>query len=78
MTPPVNGTLSVNPTTGLMAYTHDGVCLGCHIELPPMMFHQMLSQERFEECPNCHRIVYRNELHGDDAEDQDAAEKDAS
>lgn len=41
-----------------VAYTHDGVCQGCHIELPPMMFHQMLAQERFEECPICHRIIY--------------------
>lgn len=41
-----------------VAVTHNGICLGCHIELPPMMFHEMLSQTRFEECPNCHRIIY--------------------
>jgi predicted nucleic acid-binding Zn-ribbon protein len=35
-----------------------GVCMGCHIELPPMMYHEMLSQTRFEECPHCHRIIY--------------------
>jgi hypothetical protein len=41
-----------------VAQTVDGVCQGCHIELPPMMFHEMLSQTRFEQCPNCHRIIY--------------------
>jgi hypothetical protein len=35
-----------------------GICMGCHIELPPMMYHEMLSQTRFEECPHCHRIIY--------------------
>ncbi|MBW2527447.1 MAG: hypothetical protein JRI23_24915 [Deltaproteobacteria bacterium] len=41
-----------------VARTVDGVCQGCHIELPPMQFHEMLSQTRFEQCPNCHRIIY--------------------
>lgn len=41
-----------------VAKTQDGVCLGCHIGLPPMMYHEMLSQSRFEECPHCHRIIY--------------------
>lgn len=41
-----------------VARTVDGVCQGCHIELPPMMYHEMLSQTRFEQCPNCHRIIY--------------------
>jgi predicted nucleic acid-binding Zn-ribbon protein len=36
----------------------EGVCMGCHIELPPMMYHEMLAQTRFEECPHCHRIIY--------------------
>ena len=36
----------------------NGVCMGCHIELPPMMYHEMLAQSRFEECPHCHRIIY--------------------
>lgn len=41
-----------------VAKTHDGTCLGCHIALPPMMFHEMLSRTKFEECPHCHRIIY--------------------
>ncbi|MBI4955412.1 MAG: hypothetical protein HY908_25540 [Myxococcales bacterium] len=41
-----------------LAKTHDGTCLGCHIGLPPAMFHQMLSRTQFEECPHCHRIIW--------------------
>jgi predicted nucleic acid-binding Zn-ribbon protein len=41
-----------------VAKTQDGICMGCHIGLPPMMYHEMLSQSRFEECPHCHRIIY--------------------
>lgn len=41
-----------------VAKTHDGTCLGCFVKLPPMMFHTMLSRTQFEECPNCHRIIY--------------------
>jgi hypothetical protein len=41
-----------------IAKTHDGTCLGCFVKLPPMMFHTMLSRQQFEECPNCHRIIY--------------------
>jgi uncharacterized protein len=36
----------------------DGTCRGCFVKLPPMLYHQMLSRTKFEECPFCHRIVY--------------------
>lgn len=38
--------------------TPDGTCLGCFVKLPPMMFHTMLSRTKFDECPQCHRIIY--------------------
>ncbi|MCA9622647.1 MAG: hypothetical protein KC731_26685, partial [Myxococcales bacterium] len=41
-----------------VAKTTDGTCLGCFVKLPPMLFHQMLSRTKFEECPFCHRILY--------------------
>jgi predicted nucleic acid-binding Zn-ribbon protein len=41
-----------------IAHTHDGVCAGCHIAVPPMMFQKMLRREEFEQCPNCRRILY--------------------
>lgn len=68
-----------------VAKTHDGTCLGCFVKLPPMMFHTMLGRTQFEECPNCHRIIYYEppkaaepedglETAADDAEDGPAAE----
>jgi uncharacterized protein len=41
-----------------IAATHDGTCLGCHLTIPPMMFHNMLRQSQFEQCPHCRRILY--------------------
>jgi len=41
-----------------IASTHDGTCNGCHIAVPPMMFHKMLRQEEFDQCPNCRRLLY--------------------
>jgi len=41
-----------------IAATHDGTCQGCHLTVPPMMFHNMLRQTQFEQCPHCRRILY--------------------
>lgn len=41
-----------------VAKTNDGTCQGCYVSIPPMVYHQMLSQLRFEECSTCHRILY--------------------
>jgi uncharacterized protein len=41
-----------------IAKTIDGTCLGCYVQLPPMLFHSLLSRTAFGECPNCHRILW--------------------
>ncbi len=41
-----------------IAKTHDGTCLGCYVKIMPMVFHRMLSRQKFEECPSCYRIIY--------------------
>ncbi len=41
-----------------VAKTIDGTCLGCYVQLPPMLFHSLLSRTQFGECPNCHRILW--------------------
>jgi predicted nucleic acid-binding Zn-ribbon protein len=41
-----------------LASTRDGICGGCHLTVPPMMFQKMLRQEEFEQCPSCRRILY--------------------
>jgi hypothetical protein len=57
-----------------VAKSHDGTCLGCFVQLPPMLFHQMLSRTEFSECPNCHRIIYYEPPRSPD--DEAAADED--
>jgi predicted nucleic acid-binding Zn-ribbon protein len=61
-----------------VAKTTDGTCLGCFVKLPPMLFHTMLSRTKFEECPNCHRIIYYTPPAPEGGEDDDAAADDAA
>ena len=35
-----------------------GICNGCHIGVPPMMFQQIIRREELFQCPNCQRILY--------------------
>lgn len=35
-----------------------GICLGCHINLPPQMFNELQRYREVRQCPSCHRIVY--------------------
>ncbi|MBM4374606.1 MAG: hypothetical protein FJ095_05945 [Deltaproteobacteria bacterium] len=41
-----------------VAFTTDGTCRGCYVQLPPMLFHSLLSRTQFGECPFCHRILW--------------------
>jgi predicted nucleic acid-binding Zn-ribbon protein len=41
-----------------VAHTTDGTCRGCYVQLPPMLFHSLLSRTQFGECPFCHRIIW--------------------
>lgn len=35
-----------------------GICQGCHVNVPPQLFNQVLRCEEIYQCPNCHRILY--------------------
>jgi uncharacterized protein len=35
-----------------------GVCLGCHMNVPPQMFNELQKFRDIRQCPNCHRILY--------------------
>lgn len=39
-----------------------GVCMGCHIAVPPQLNNQLARMESIETCPRCGRLVYRKEL----------------
>ncbi|MCK5795845.1 MAG: hypothetical protein KAI47_01585, partial [Deltaproteobacteria bacterium] len=46
----------------------NGVCLGCHMHLPPQLYNVLQRQESIEQCPNCQRIVYYEPAEADEAE----------
>jgi predicted nucleic acid-binding Zn-ribbon protein len=39
-----------------------GVCLGCHMALPPQLANILARMESIETCPRCGRLIYRKEL----------------
>lgn len=41
-----------------VANVKEGVCLGCHINLPPQLFIEVSKKEEILTCPNCSRILY--------------------
>lgn len=36
----------------------NGVCLGCHMNIPPQLFNNLLRNEELLTCPTCHRMMY--------------------
>lgn len=38
-----------------------GVCLACHIGIPPQKFNELIRGDELMECPNCNRIIYWGE-----------------
>jgi predicted nucleic acid-binding Zn-ribbon protein len=36
----------------------NGVCFGCHMNIPPQMFNDLMRNDRLLFCPSCHRIIY--------------------
>jgi len=36
----------------------DGTCQGCHMNVPPQLFNELLKYRDIRQCPSCHRILY--------------------
>lgn len=36
----------------------DGVCTGCHRNLPPQFYNELQRSEDVRSCPSCHRILF--------------------
>ncbi|MGC9022036.1 MAG: zinc ribbon domain-containing protein, partial [Dissulfurimicrobium sp.] len=43
------------------------VCNGCHMNLPPQLFNELLRDEKIHYCPTCQRLIYAktNDKNGD-------------
>ncbi len=35
-----------------------GVCNGCHMNIPPQLYNELLRDEKIYTCPTCQRIIY--------------------
>jgi len=35
-----------------------GVCQGCHMNIPPQLFNDLLKEDKLYFCPTCNRIIY--------------------
>lgn len=36
----------------------NGVCRGCHMNIPPQLFNDLMKQDKLIACPTCHRIMF--------------------
>lgn len=39
----------------------DGTCMGCHLQIPPQSYIQLLRVEAIMNCPQCQRFIYAPE-----------------
>lgn len=39
----------------------NGVCYGCHMNIPPQLYNDLLKDERLLACPTCNRIMFNLE-----------------
>jgi len=35
-----------------------GICQGCHMNIPPQLWNEIIRSEKLILCPSCHRILY--------------------
>jgi hypothetical protein len=38
-----------------------GICTGCHLNIPPQLYNEILKSDQVLSCPNCNRIIYWDE-----------------
>ncbi len=36
----------------------DGICQGCHMNIRPQLWNEIIKSEKIIHCPSCHRILY--------------------
>lgn len=49
----------------------NGICKGCHMAVPPQLNNVLARFDSVENCPRCHRLLYRQELLQDSDEQSD-------
>lgn len=41
-----------------------GVCNGCHMNVPPQLYNEILRSQEMKNCPSCHRLIYTEDATG--------------
>ena len=41
-----------------IAKVKEAVCMGCHVNIPPQMFNELLRFDKVFYCPHCERLIY--------------------
>jgi len=44
-----------------------GVCTGCHLNIPPQLYNELLKSDQVMSCPYCNRIIYWDEKNSNGA-----------
>jgi predicted nucleic acid-binding Zn-ribbon protein len=44
-----------------LASASNEMCNGCHLNIPPQLFNELLKDNELILCPHCHRILYRDQ-----------------
>jgi predicted nucleic acid-binding Zn-ribbon protein len=44
-----------------LAVVIDSVCSGCHMNIPPQLYNELLRDERTHWCPMCQRLIYADD-----------------
>lgn len=47
-----------------LAVVVDSVCSGCHMNIPPQLYNELLRDERTHCCPMCQRLIYADDSEG--------------
>jgi predicted nucleic acid-binding Zn-ribbon protein len=51
-----------------IAKVREAVCMGCHVNLPPQTFNELLRFDKVFYCPHCERLIYPITSDADDHE----------
>ncbi|MGB9734733.1 MAG: zinc ribbon domain-containing protein [bacterium] len=49
-----------------------GICQGCHMNIPPQLFNEVIMNNRIILCPHCQRILYYNSVEENQLEEHKA------
>jgi predicted nucleic acid-binding Zn-ribbon protein/ribonuclease HI len=58
-----------------VAAVKDGVCEGCHMQIPPQKYNELLRGDKIMTCPACQRIIYWKGLLEENKDNQEAENK---